>query len=183
VGRTTVVLVSGETRWKVRFVSRILLDGVNPYVPVDEERATALRPHWRRPIPVLVRINAGPITPWRTNLMPKGDGSFWLYLHGPMRRVANVGVGDEVTVEMSSDDAYHSDPTHSMPEWFKVALAGDPLARQNWTRLPPSRRKEVERYLGALKTPSARERNLQRALKVLRGEEGRFLGRDWAGGR
>lgn len=167
----------------MRFRAPVLLVGVNPYVVVGAARVTRLRPGWRRPLPVLVRVNAGPAAPWRTNLMPVGDGSFRLYLHGAMRRAASADVGDTVTVELDVDREYHSSPAHTAPDWFEAALRDDPLARGHWEALAPSRRKEVVRYLGSLTTRAAQERNLRLALHVLRGGDGRFVGRAWSGGR
>jgi hypothetical protein len=66
----------------VRFKALIKVHGVNPYVLVSAKRASQLRPGWRRPMPVLVTINGKPEKPWRINMMPVGDGSFRLYLHG-----------------------------------------------------------------------------------------------------
>jgi hypothetical protein len=170
-------------RHRVDMTSRVLIVGVNPYVEVSAERVTMLRVGWRKPLPVLVRINEGPATPWRTNLTPLGDGSFRLYLHGAMRRTANVEVGDDVRIGLEVDDDYYSNPANPMPEWFQGALDADPVVGENWLKLSPSQRKEAVRYLGALKSEEARARNLQRALNVLRGKPGRFLGRDWIDGR
>jgi hypothetical protein len=156
--------------------SRVLIIGVNPYVSVSVARVTVLRPGWRKPLPVLVQLNDGPTTPWRTNLTPAGDGSFRLYLHGAMRATANVAVGDEVHIEMEVDNDYHSNPAHPTPKWFEEALDADSAINENWLKFSPSQREEVVRYLGTLKSQEARERNLQRALSVLRGESGRFVG-------
>ena len=122
---------------RVDMVSRVLIVGVNPYVDVSAERATMLRPGWRKPLPVLVRINEGPATPWRTNLIPTGDGSFRLYLHGAMRSTANVGIGDVVRVGLEVDNDYHSNPAHPMPPWFQAALDADSVIRNNWLKLFP----------------------------------------------
>lgn len=166
----------------VDMTSRVLIVGVNPYVDVSVERVALLRPDWRKPLPVLVRLNDCPKTPWRTNLMPVGDGSFRLYLHGAMRASAKVEVGDKVRVGLEVDDAYYSDPANPVPRWFQTELDADSKINENWSKLTPSQRKEVVRYLGALKSEEARERNLLRALSVLRGQRGRFLGRDWIDG-
>jgi hypothetical protein len=168
---------------RVDMTSFVLIVGVNPYVDVTSELVTMLRPGWRKPLPVLVHINEGPAMPWRTNLIPAGDGSFRLYLHGAMRAAANVEVGDEVRIGLEVDNAYYSNPANPMPPWFQAALNADPEINENWLKLPPSQRKEFVRYLGALKSDEARERNLHKALSVLRGAPGRFLGRDWVDGR
>ena len=106
-----------------------------------------------------------------------------LYLHGAMREAAKIVVGDEVRIELDVDDAYHSNPANPVPAWFQAAIEADSKASDNWWKLSPSQRKEVVRYLGSLKSQEAKERNLQQALNVLRGEPGRFLGRDWVNGR
>jgi hypothetical protein len=53
---------------------------------------------------------------------------------------------------------------------------------KNWTALIPSRKKEILRYFAGLGSPDARARNLARALQVLAGESGRFMGRVWRNG-
>ena len=51
--------------------ARIKIRDGNPYVDISRSRARALKPGWRRPLPVLVRVNGQPTRkPWRINLMP-----------------------------------------------------------------------------------------------------------------
>ena len=126
-----------------------------------------------------IRVNGQPKTPWRINLMPIGDGSFYLYLHGNVRKASSSKVRDVVTVEVQFDNAYKNGPMHPMPPSFKAALADDPRARQNWDALIPSRQKELLRYFANLKSPEAQARNLKRAIHVLSGGQGRFMGRSW----
>jgi len=120
---------------------------------------------------------------WRTNLMPRGDGAFYLYLHAEMRSTAGVGVGDTVSVELRVDDAYRGGPTHEVPTSFQAMLNANPTAALNWERLTPSRRKEILRYFAGLKSERALERNVDKALRVLGGESERFMARDWVDGR
>jgi len=150
------------------FDARIRITGVNPYVHVSAARARALKPGWRRPLPVLVRINGQPRTPWRINMMPTGNGSFYLYLHGDVRRASNTKVGDQVAVEVAFDAAYRGGPMR-MPEWFRKPLAANKKATATWKQLTPSRKKEIVRYLARLKSPEARTRNIVRALAALSG--------------
>jgi Bacteriocin-protection, YdeI or OmpD-Associated/Domain of unknown function (DUF1905) len=166
-----------------RFTALIKIVGVNPYVLVSAKRASTLKPDWRKPMPLLVRINGKPEESWRINMMPVGDGSFRLYLHGGIRKASNTGVGDRVRVEVRFDTKYRNGPMHPMPTWFKTALAKNPTAKQNWNALIPSRKKEVLRYLAALKSPEARKRNLSRALQALSGGPTRFMARSWSGGK
>lgn len=161
----------------------IELTGINPYVRVDPQLAERLAPGWRRPMPVVVGINHAPGVFWRTNMMPVGDGVFYLYLHGQMRAASATALGDTVELELWFDETYVNGPQHPVPPWFQAALDRNRAASENWEQLPPSRQKELLRYFARLKSDEAIERNLAAALHVLAGNDGHYLGRDWAGGR
>ena len=164
------------------FTAVIKIRGVNPFILVSAARANAIKPGWRKPLPVLVRINGKPAKAWRINMMPVGDGSFYLYLHGDVRKASGPVVGDRVRVEIDFDPSYRNGPQHPMPAWFRKALAGNPQAMKNWKALIPSRKKEMLRYLSRLNSSEARARNLAKALHVLSGEIGRFMARAWKNG-
>ena len=164
------------------FTAVIKIRGVNPFILVSTLRANAIKPGWRKPLPVLVRINGKPEKAWRINMMPVGDGSFYLYLHGDIRKASGTAVGDRVRVEIEFDTGYKNGPQHRMPSWFKQALAGNPQAMKNWTALIPSRKKEILRYFSRLNSADARARNVAKALHVLSGETGRFMARAWKNG-
>jgi hypothetical protein len=164
------------------FTAVIKIRGVNPFVLVSALRANAIKPGWRKPLPALVRINGAPADAWHINMMPAGDGSFYLYLHGDLRKASATAVGDRVRVEIEFDASYRNGPQHPMPRWFKQALVANSQAMKNWTALVPSRKKEILRYFSRLHSPDARARNLARALHVLSGEAGRFMARAWKNG-
>ena len=145
--------------------------------------AQTIKAGWRRPLPVQVRINDTPEKPWRINMMPVGDGSFYLYLHASVRGTAGVKVGDKVTVDVGFDPRYRGGAPHAAPPWFTRALRENPPAKANWAALPPSRKKEILRNFARLKSQPARARNLEKALQVLSGATGRFMARQWVGGR
>ncbi len=134
-------------------------------------------------MPVLVRVNGAPKKPWRINMMPRGDGSFYLYLHGHVRKASDTKVADKVTVEIEFDGAYKNGPMHPMPRWFQLALKENPEAKMSWTKLAPSRKKEVLRYFAGLKSEEAKARNLKRAISILCGNAERFMGRLWRDGK
>lgn len=163
----------------LRFRALIEIHEGNPYILISRVRAAALKPGWRKPLPVLVRINGQPKEAWRINLMPIGDGRFYLYLHGTVRQASCTKVGDSVTAEVAFDAAYRGGPMHPMPTWFCVPLNKNRRARKAWDDLIPSRRKEILRYFSRLKSPEARARNLARALRVLSGKRERFMARSW----
>lgn len=155
----------------------------NPYVLMSKERAEKLQKNWKKPMPVFVQINGEPKIPWRINMMPIGDGSFYLYLHGDVRKASNTKVGDIVNVDVKFDETYKNGPMHPMPKWFKEALEENPKAKENWKALTPSRKKEILRYFSWLKTEETVQRNLEKVLHVLNGKKGRFMARDWKDGK
>ncbi len=167
----------------LRFTAKMLIRGVNPYVPVSAAQAASLKPGWRKPLPVLVRVNGKPKTPWRINMMPTGKGGFYLYLHGDVRKASATQVGDRITLELRFDPAYRNGPMHPMPAWFAAALAQNSNAKKSWTLLTPSRQKEILRYFARLKSKEAKARNLSRALRILSGESARFMARSWKDGK
>jgi hypothetical protein len=172
-----------EQQETLEIVGVIEIVGINPFVLLNALQAASLKPGWRKPMPVLLKLNGKPDTPWCTNMMPAGRGAFYLYLHGGMRKTAKVKVGDEVTLTLSFDDSYRNGPLHDSPEWFQEALEDDPVALANWNDLIPSRQKEVLRYFAGLKSDQAKRRNLMQAMRVLGGENDRFMGRDWLYGK
>ena len=165
----------------MRFRSVIEILGVNPYVLISAKRAMKIKKGWCKPLPVRIRVNGKPEKPWRINLVPRGDGSFYLYLHGNVRRASKTKVGDAVNIELEFDDEYKSGPAHPVPAWFSTAMRQNPAAKQTWNGLTPSLRKEVLRYLSRLKSPEAKSRNLKLAMSALSGTRTRFLGRIWNG--
>jgi hypothetical protein len=161
----------------------IKLRVVNPYILVSKARAEALKKDWRRPMPVLVQLNGKPNPPWKINMMPFGDGRFYLYLHNDIRKPTGTAVGDKVEVTLGFDDEYKGGPLHEMPKYISEALQDSPTALANWNGLPPSRQKEVLRYFAGVKSEEAIQNNLKRLLRVLNGASERFLARDWHDGR
>jgi hypothetical protein len=161
------------------FTSTIKKRGINPYVLVSAELATQLRENWRKPLPVLVQVNSTPEPPWRINMMPAGDGSFYLYLSGNVLKASSTQVGSIVEVKLQFDANYKPGPTHPMPTWFGEALEQNQLAQQGWDELIPSLQKEILRYMDRLKSIEAQSRNTQLAMHVLSGGKGRFLARSW----
>lgn len=161
----------------VRFRSTIKIRGINPYIHVDAELARRLKENWRKPLPVSVRINGEPKESWRINMMPTGDGSFYLYLHETIRNGSGTRVGDRVTVELSFDRDYRGGPARPLPRWFSTALRSNRQAKLAWDALIPSRKKEILRYFASLKSSDAKARNLKQAMAALSGEEVRFMAR------
>jgi hypothetical protein len=164
----------------VQFDALIEIKGINPYVLVSAERARQIKPDWRRPMPIQVQLNGKPSPAWRINLMPVGNGSFYLYLDGRLRKHAGADLGDTVTVSLSFDPDYRTGPQHDMDPVFAAALNRDAEVRARWETLTPGLQKEVLRYLANLRSDAARTRNVERAIRVLKGSDERFMARNWS---
>ena len=85
------------------FRGLIKIHGINPYVLVSAKRAAELKPGWRKPIPVLVRINEKPDEPWRINMLPVGDGSFQIASRGHADDGKTLGIRFDDAESASSD--------------------------------------------------------------------------------
>ena len=94
----------------LHFTSIMDIRDGNPYILVSQEQAITLKPNWKKPMPVLIKINGKPDTPWKINMMPVGNGSFYLYLHGDVRRASGTKVGDSVRVDIIFDETYRKGP-------------------------------------------------------------------------
>lgn len=163
----------------MKFKAKIELKGINPYVMVSPARARRIKAGWQRPMPVLIQVNGSPDPAWAVNMMPAGDGRFYLYLDGGVRKAAGTEIGDTVEVSIAFDHAYRSGPQHDMIPAFAARLDQDRRARARWESLSPSLKKEILRYLANLKSDGARQRNIERAIRVLGGAKERFLAREW----
>jgi hypothetical protein len=150
---------------------------------ISEELAQKIQPGWKKPLPVLLKVNNKPEDWWRINMMPVGDGDFYLYLHGDVRKASGTGVGDTVEIALRFDHDYRNGPMHEMPDFLARALADDAASETNWQLLAPSRQKEVLRYFAQLKSDEAKQRNLLRLMEALSGKPVQFMGRPWRDGR
>lgn len=167
----------------LNFESEIEIRIGNPYILVSKEQAEKIKKDWKKPLPVLIQISGEPNPPWKINMMPVGNGDFYLYLHGDVRKASNTKVGDIVNVSIEFDKNYKNGPLHEMPTWFKNALNKNSLAQDNWNKLTPSRQKEVLRYFSWLKSDKAVQRNLDKMMSALTNKEVRFMARNWKNGK
>lgn len=155
------------------FRAEILIIGINPYVLLPErtlEKLFAQATKDKGPIPVHGTLDGHAFI----QTLVKYAGAWRLYLNGPMLKAVQKGVGDEVSVRIGHDPRDRSTP---MPPALETALRKNKKAHAIFDALPPSRRKEIMRYIGRLKSEEAIARNVARAIGFLEGKE-RFSGRD-----
>src|SRR3569623_2397164 len=147
------------------FTAQIEIRGINPYVLVSAKRAQEIKAGWKKPMPVRLQVTGEPRPARRINMMPVGDGSFYLYLDGEVRKASGTQVGDTVEVSVTFDAGYRPGPQHDMLPAFAERLSKDALARARWESLVPSLQKEILRYLANLKSEDTRHRNIERAIR------------------
>ncbi|QQR86084.1 MAG: DUF1905 domain-containing protein [Flavobacteriales bacterium] len=155
------------------FKAHIAIIGINPYVLLPESTLAQLFAQAGKdkgPIPVHGTIDGHAFI----QTLVKYAGAWRLYLNGPMLKAAKRGVGDTVRIRIAFDPRDRSIP---MPPALEAALKENNKARKVFDALSPSRRKEIMRYIGHLKSEEAIRKNVARAIGFLEGRE-RFAGRD-----
>jgi hypothetical protein len=155
------------------FSAKIFKIGINPYVFIP---ATILKELFKSagkekgPIPVRVGLKGQSFI----QTLVKYSGHWRLYLNGPMREAANADVGDMVKIRIEFDPESRTIPVHPR---LQAALEKNKKAKATFEKLPPSRQKEIIRYIGFLKTEESLDRNVKKAIGFLTGRE-RFAGTD-----
>jgi hypothetical protein len=156
-----------------KFNSVIEIIGINPYVIPPEEVLTYIFRQAKKekgPIPVKGKLNGHPFI----QTLVKYAGKWRLYLNTPMRNAAGIDVGDNANVEIEFDPQERVIEMH--PDLVR-ALEQNPSAKKAFKLCPPSRQKEIIRYINSLKSEASRVKNINRAIGFLKGEE-RFIGRE-----
>jgi len=157
----------------ISFSAKIFKIGINPYVLLP---AGVLKNIFKEagkdkgPIPVRGTIDSHAFI----QTLVKYAGKWRLYLNGPMRKAAAKDVGDKVTIELQYDAKERTISPHPN---FAAALKKNKKATTTFNSLPPSRQKEIIRYINSLKTEESIDRNIQKAISFLLGKQ-RFVGRD-----
>lgn len=155
------------------FSAKIYKIGANPYVLLPSAVLKQLfiqAGKDKGPIPVCGTLNGHKFI----QTLVKYSGNWRLYLNTPMRKAANLDVGDTAKIEIQYDVVIRS---HTIHPKLSQALKQNKKAKLAFDKLSPSRQKEIIRYINFLKKEESIERNIARALKFLAGEE-RFVGRD-----
>ena len=145
------------------FSSKIYIVGINPYVLLP---ASVLKYLFQKAgtdkgaIPVCGKVNGKSFI---QNLV-KYRGKWRLYLNTPMRKAAGIDVGDMANVQIDFDPGERTIPIH--PKLQKV-LKQNAAAKAIFDKLVPSRRKEILRYINALKTEESVDKNIKKVIAQL----------------
>ncbi len=156
-----------------KFKARIEIIGINPFVFVPGK---ILKEIFRQSgkdkghIPVRGSVNR---KSYKQTLV-KYSGDWRLYINTTMLKDSPKRIGEMVDVTIQHDP---EDRTIQAHPGFAKALEENRGAKIVFDSLPASRKKEIVRYIAALKTPESVSKNIQRAIGFLTGD-GRFVGRD-----
>jgi hypothetical protein len=103
-------------------------------------------------------------SPFRSSLMPRGDGTHFLVVNKSARNAAKAEVGDTVKVVVEPDAAPR---VIEVPPDFARALAKNKAAKEAWERNSYSRQKEYLRYITEAKKEETRARRIDKTIALL----------------
>ncbi|QBZ98296.1 YdeI/OmpD-associated family protein [Flavobacterium sangjuense] len=156
-----------------KFKAEIGIIGINPFVFVPKEVLKVIFKQAGKDkgyIPIFGTINSKPYT----QTLVRYRGEWRLYINTTMLTNSPKRIGEMIDVSIAFDPNDRTLQPH--PELVK-ALQENPEARNTFELLPPSRQKEIIRYISALKTEESIIKNVAKAIGFLNGEN-RFVGRD-----
>lgn len=156
-----------------RFIAELKIIGINPFVFVPEEILNEIFKAFRKDkgkIPINGLING---KPYKQTLV-KYSGDWRLYINTVMLSKSPQRIGEilEVTIAFDAEDR-----TIMPHPKLIAALEENKEAKKVFDSLPPSKQKEIIRYISALKKEETIEKNIGKAINFLLGNE-RFIGRD-----
>ena len=156
-----------------KFKARIELIGINPFVFVP---AKILKEIFKQSgkdkghIPVRGSVNR---KSYKQTLV-KYSGEWRLYINTTMLKDSPKQIGKIIDITIQHDTEDRTIQPHPA---FAKALNENKEAKKIFDSLPPSRQKEIVRYIAALKTPGSITKNIHRAISFLAGDN-QFMGRN-----
>jgi hypothetical protein len=156
-----------------RFKADLDIIGINPVVAIPDRILKGVFKQANKdkgPIPVRGSVNGQPFK--QTLVKFKGEWRF--YVNTFMLKDSPDRIGEQIKIEIEFDPIERTIDPHPM---LVLALQKNATARSSFENLPPSRKKEILRYIASLKSTKSVEQNIKRILDFLTGK-GRFVGRD-----
>lgn len=155
------------------FKANLEIIGINPFVFVpDKILKTILKEAGKEKghIPVRGTVNESPFT----QTLVRYAGSWRLYVNAKMLKNSPKRIGEILTLSIEFDPADRTISPH--PKLVK-ALQQNKKAQKAFESLPPSRKREIIRYISSLKTEQSISKNIDRAIAFLTGSD-TFIGRN-----
>lgn len=133
-------------------------------IPFDVERQFGSRAR----VAVVGTIND---YPFRSSIMPQGDGTHAMMVNKALKAGARASVGDTVDVIMDVDKAVRK---VALPEALKAALSRAPAAKSFFGQLAPSCQKEYADWIDSAKRPETRSVRVEKTLTLLLAKQKRL---------
>jgi uncharacterized protein DUF1905/bacteriocin resistance YdeI/OmpD-like protein len=136
------------------FSASIYKVGLIRYVDVPREISTKFgsSPH----VPVIGTVDGVPV---RTTLVSRGKGAYRMAIHGDIRKKLRVDCGAVVEVAIQVDEESR-EPV--LPPALVLALRNAPKAQRRFRGVTTALRRQIVRYLTAVKSQEALERRVSR---------------------
>lgn len=157
-------MVEKKIRFKVKLVGQEGSSATGFYAPFDVPATFGTRAR----VPVRGTING---YAFRSSLMPMGGG-YCIAVNKTMREGAKVKVGDEVDVVLERDEEAR---TVEAPAELTRELKKNKVARERWSELAYTTKKEMAISIIGAKQEETRKRRLAKVMSVLE------TGAKWAG--
>jgi len=126
-------------------------------VPFDVHRVFGSKAR----VPVVGTINGHP---FRTSIMPVGDGTHYMAITKEMQASAQARAGDSVRVAMAVDTAAR---VIEIPDDLKAAFAANPDIEGSFAALAYTHRKEFVDWITAAKKPETRSQRIGKSLEMI----------------
>jgi len=155
------------------FKASLEIIGINPFVFVPKEILMQLFSACGKEkghIPVCGKINDKKYT----QTLVKYQGEWRLYINTIMLKNSPKRIGEKISVEIQIDKI---DRTISPHPKLTKALNENEVAKEIFNTLPPSKQKEIIRYISFLKSEKSIAENIEKAIGFLLGKN-RFIGRE-----
>src|SRR6185436_17140454 len=102
--------------------------------------------------------------PFRATLEPDGQKSHWLKVNRKMSEAAGADAGDVVTLEVAP---LGEEPEPRVPADLRKALAAAPKARELWSDITPTARRDFIHWIVSAKQAETRARRIANACDML----------------
>lgn len=116
-------------------------------------------------VPVMGTVEGVPL---RSTLVPRGNGAYRLAIHGEIRKKLRVDAGAVVEVAIRRDEESREP---KLPPVLVLALRNSPKARQKFRAMTTALRRQIVRYLVAVKSQATLERRVLKFVARLEKRE------------
>jgi hypothetical protein len=142
------------------FSAKIYKVGVIRFVdvPADVSRAVG---HGTTHVAVKGEVEGIPL---RSTLVSRGKGCYRLAIHGDIRKKLNVDIGAVVEIALERDEESR-EPV--LPPALVLALRNSPKAQASFRQMTTALRRQVVRYLTAVKQQDTLERRVSKFARIL----------------